>query len=192
MAAQQRGPTFRLIQNCHPFPAANRLGLFDRCGRTHIPNPIHRADRNDVRLGIFKHPRRLTGRQNLRRPNLVGAKLQNPQPRGFARRFPIHAQAGMTIFGNGEFRFVRRHGIQPRRRRHERGSRVFSANRFRQGVIVREISQVIKNFTARAGLIARDFDLPGDFVRFPFFTDVGGAESRPKMPALGDSVAPTS
>ena len=51
-----------LIQNHRAFPAANRLGLFDCSGRTHIANPIHRADHNDLRPGIFKRPRRLIGR----------------------------------------------------------------------------------------------------------------------------------
>ena len=184
--------SLRLIQNYHPFPGTHRLGLLDRGGRTHIANPVHRADGNHLRPGIFKRPRRLIGRQNFRRPNLVGAILQNPQPRRFAVRFPTHTQTGPVVFDDHELRFDRRQGSQPRRCRHERGLRVGSANHGSQGRIVRQISQVIKDFAARGGLVAHHFDLADNFIRSPLFPDIGGVRAPARDAGPWDSVAPTN
>ena len=88
------------------------------------------------------------GRQDFRRPNLVGPILQNPQPRRFAAgAFPLKSQPG-AAFANAELRLVRRHGIQPRGRRHERGLGIEAAQGIGQGGILGDAAQVKVNFAA--------------------------------------------
>ena len=96
--AAARTRPFRSIQHHHGFSAAHRLGPFQHRRQTQIPGPIHRADRNHLRSGIFKRPRRLAGRQDFRRPNLVGPILQDPQPRRFAAGCrPLQTQPGAAF-----------------------------------------------------------------------------------------------